>query len=101
MVSYDHEFSVSSDEKGWPFWRLKLISVIMLGILTGFHIYSSRLAVTISQIFAIIKLSILTIISIAGLLVLKEGSDNWSNSIEDTDGFGVSSFAFVLVCNLI
>ena len=95
------------EEKDWPYWRIKLIAVIILGIITGYHIYSSRLAVVINQTFAVIKLMILSSIAIAGLVklpaMLKENPNNWTNfeHTELTEGFKDFSVSFVLVCNLI
>ena len=84
------------------FWQLKLIAIILLAIITSYHIYSSKLALVINNVFAIIKVvMILSIIAIVGLvrlpLVLKESPNNWS--FEDTEGFEAFSSAFVLVCN--
>ena len=97
----------NDEENDWPYWRIKLIAVIMLGIITSYHIYSSRLAVVINQTFAVIKLMILSSIAIAGLVklpsILKENPNNWSNFEYTglTEGFEDFSVSFVLVCNLI
>jgi hypothetical protein len=78
----------------------------MLGIITSYHIYSSRLAVVINQTFAVIKLMILSSIAIAGLVklpaTLKENPNNWTNfeHTELTEEFKDFSASFVLVCNL-
>ncbi|CAI2175988.1 4736_t:CDS:2 [Funneliformis geosporum] len=88
-------------ESGWPFWRLKLISIITLAIITGYHMYSTRLANYINQTFAVIKMMVLTIIAIAGLVklpsVLSTHPNNWLDPIEATRGFKDFSFSFILV----
>ncbi|CAG8656259.1 14079_t:CDS:2 [Funneliformis mosseae] len=88
-------------ENGWPFWRLKLIAIITLAIITGYHMYSTRLANYINQTFAGIKMVVLTTIAIAGLVklpsILSNHPNNWLDPIEETRGFSDFSFSFILV----
>ena len=93
-------------EDGWSTLRLKLIAIITLAIITGYHIPSSRVANLINVTFAGIKLVILVIIAIVGLVklpsVLKEPSNIWSNpGFDDTKRLGDFSSALISVCNLI
>lgn len=110
IIGNDHDdFSVFTFdggwEKGWLYWRIKFISVIILAIMTAYHIYSNRLANAINKTLAIIKFVILSIVAIVGLVrlpsVLNEHPNNWSNPFKDTRGFHEISFSFVLVCNTI
>ena len=96
---YREEFI--SNNGGWPFWRLKLIAIIALAIITGIHIYSSKLAIKLSGVLAVIKLLVLSAIAVAGFVklpsVLREHPNNWS--VGEKKGFEAYLYAFILVCN--
>ncbi|CAG8799457.1 4600_t:CDS:2, partial [Racocetra persica] len=57
---------------GQDYIELRFIAIVILLIITAYHMYSSKLAIKINTAFAIIKILILVIISLVGLVKLKE-----------------------------
>ncbi|GBB92399.1 hypothetical protein RclHR1_00200032 [Rhizophagus clarus] len=78
--SYDDD--IKQDTSGWylsfsPFWFTKLLAIIYLIIITGYHMINNRWANYINQTLAVIKLITYSIIALAGIYRL---SSNWSVS---------------------
>ncbi|CAG8472561.1 7069_t:CDS:2, partial [Ambispora leptoticha] len=90
----------------WKFWRLRLISVLAVLIATTYHIYSNTIAHRINQTVSIVKLLILTAVTIMGIMVLSRNTSNWDGAFETTQpennkvtasDYGSAIF-FVLFC---
>ncbi|CAB4418940.1 unnamed protein product [Rhizophagus irregularis] len=90
-------FSDDIDPKlsGWnlqfsPFWFIKLLAIVLLFIITVYHMLSNRWAAMINQSLAIIKLITYSIIALAGLYKLCQNTEtsrkNWQTPLSgDTD----------------
>ncbi|CAG8787017.1 27967_t:CDS:2 [Gigaspora margarita] len=68
------------------YFELRLLTIVLLLIITGYNMLSNRLAIRINQTFAIIKILILLTISIIGLVWLKQNSsrDHWKGIFNNT-----------------
>ncbi|CAG8571726.1 15273_t:CDS:10, partial [Cetraspora pellucida] len=75
---------------GIDYIESRFTAIAILLIITAYHMYSNKLAIKINNAFAIIKFSILIIISIVGLIMLKEtdSKNHWTdifNNIKSED----------------
>ncbi|CAG8517661.1 43541_t:CDS:2 [Gigaspora margarita] len=71
---------------GKDFIELRFLAVAILFIVTFYHMCSNQLAIKINQIFAIFKFFALLIISIIGLITLREArfKDHWKGIFNNT-----------------
>ncbi|KAF0495978.1 amino acid transporter [Gigaspora margarita] len=71
---------------GIDYIELRFVTIALLLIITGYNMFSNRLAIRINQTFAIIKILILLTISIIGLVWLKDNSsrDHWKGIFNHT-----------------
>ncbi|RIA91891.1 amino acid/polyamine transporter I [Glomus cerebriforme] len=82
VYGYRYDIKLELDKDGWhlpfsPFWYIKLLAVIILLIITIYHMLSNRWANYINQTLAAIKLATNIIIALAGVIKL---FTNWSTS---------------------
>ncbi|RGB35808.1 amino acid/polyamine transporter I [Rhizophagus diaphanus] len=92
---------------GWylpfsPFWFVKFLAILLLFVITVYHMLSNRWAAIINQVLAIIKLITYSIIAIAGIYELcqkKEiSSNNWKTQLNgNTDIAGYSSAILLIM----
>ncbi|CAB4426112.1 unnamed protein product [Rhizophagus irregularis] len=66
---------------GWnlpfsPFWFVKFLAILLLFVITVYHMLSNRWAAIINQGLAIIKLTTYSIIAIAGIYGLYQNKEN-------------------------
>ncbi|CAG8572682.1 9637_t:CDS:2 [Funneliformis mosseae] len=95
------------DKNGWelgfaPFWSIKLIAIIILFIITVYHMLSNKWASYINQTLAIIKFSTYLTIAIVGISRLfldrEKSLSNWQVPLEgDTDIAAYSSSVLLIM----
>ncbi|CAB4480804.1 amino acid transporter [Rhizophagus irregularis] len=81
--------SIDSSSNGWsnefkPYWILKLISVMLLLLITGYHMLSNRWANRINQALAVIKMITIIIIALSGMSKYHD-TGNWKLTLESPD----------------
>ncbi|CAG8490140.1 9407_t:CDS:10 [Dentiscutata erythropus] len=85
-----YAFKGNSEDEGKYFGidyiELRILAIAILLIITGYNVYSNKLAIRINQTFAVIKVFALIIISIIGLVSLREDSkkDHWKGIFNNT-----------------
>ncbi|CAB4395508.1 unnamed protein product [Rhizophagus irregularis] len=91
---------------GWnlpfsPFWFVKFLAILLLFVITVYHMLSNRWAAIINQGLAIIKLTTYSIIAIAGIYGLYQNKEisgnNWKTKINGNTGIAEYSSAILLI----
>ncbi|CAG8535174.1 19269_t:CDS:2 [Rhizophagus irregularis] len=82
----DGKEKIDSSLIGWnnkfrPYWVLKLVAILFLLLITGYHLLNRRLANKINHTLAITKLVMIVVIAFSG--ISKYNSGNWNKPIDD------------------
>jgi hypothetical protein len=72
------------------------LAIILLFVVTAYHMLSNRWAALINQGLAIIKLTTYSIIALAGLYRLCQNSDNWKKPLEGSTDIATYSSTTIL-----
>ncbi|RIA92142.1 amino acid/polyamine transporter I [Glomus cerebriforme] len=90
LKGYRFDNDIQQDTIGWnlpfsPFWFIKFLAIILLFIITLYHMISNRWANIINQGLAIIKIITYSIIALAGFYRLCQNSEtsstNWKKML--------------------
>ncbi|CAB4381221.1 amino acid transporter [Rhizophagus irregularis] len=101
-----YDVSFQPDKDGWhlpfsPFWYIKIIAVLILLVITLYHMLSNRWANYINQSLAAIKLVTYTIIAFAGICRLlgnwSTSRINWQQSISGNTDLTAYSSSILLI----
>ncbi|GBC02265.1 hypothetical protein RclHR1_04530007 [Rhizophagus clarus] len=101
-----YDILLQPDKDGWhlpfsPFWHIKIIAVIILFVITVYHMLSNRWANYINQSLAAIKLITYAIIALAGIIKLfsnwSESRLNWQQTISGTTDLTAYSSSILLI----